>query len=172
MQKLYLLFIVTFLFVSCHDNESNDGDPGISKKQWIPPVVAKDTSSISAVALSADEMKDDSVFADGSIPTTWANAGVTDVMGLKLFLKQLQLWVMNNDKKRIATAIAYPLRDIKNEQEFVNAYDKFFTKEVKLSFATINFSQLFRNQHGVMTDGGKVWIQQFDSAFKIFAINP
>ncbi len=125
-----------------------------------------------SAALSENEMKDDSVFKDGSIPTSWANAGVTDVKGLKLFLKQLQVWVMNNDKRNIATAIAYPLKEIKNEQAFIAAYDKIFTKEVKLSFATINFNQLFRNQHGVMTDGGKVWIQQFDSAFKIFAINP
>lgn len=130
----------------------------------------KDTILLSA-AISDNEMKDDSVFADGSIPTSWENAGITDVKGLKLFLKELQQNIINMDKEKMAAAVKYPLKGIKTEQEMIAAYETIFTKEVKLSFATINFNQIFRNQNGVMLGNGKVWINQFGKDFKIYSIN-
>lgn len=172
MKKIYFLLVAAALFASCddagkqRDHANNDS---------LPPVThtATDTAAITnALSVSQQEMKDDSVFSDGSIPSSWANAGIRDVKGLKLFLKQAQQWVMNNDKAKLAAAIKYPLKNIKNEQELIAAYDAVFTKEVKLSFASINFNQVFRNQNGVMLEGGKVWINQFGNDFKIFAINP
>ena len=130
------------------------------------------TELMQVSALSAEELKDDSVFADGSIPTSWAIAGITDVKGLKLFIKQLQQWVITNDKEKLAAVIKYPLnKTIKTKDQLIANYDMVFTKEVKLSFATINFNQLFRNTKGVMTDGGKVWLIQQGKEFKIIALN-
>lgn len=123
--------------------------------------------------LSAEEMKDDSVFADGSKPTSWENAGITDVKGLKLFIKQLQQWTVTNDKEKLAAVVQYPInKTIKTKDELIADYDAIFTKQVQLSFATVNFSQLFRNDQGVMTKDGKVWIGQKGKNFKIIAINP
>jgi hypothetical protein len=172
-----ILVTVLFLYAlvaSCNDSGSSKQTTSMKEDTVLnrPVVAVNDTNVISnPLVLSESEMKDDSVFADGSIPTSWKNAGITDVKGLKLFLKQLQQWVMNNDKEKLASAIKYPLKNIKNEAELIAAYDKIFTKEVKLSFATINFNQVSRNQNGVMTEDGKAWISQFGNDFKIFAIN-
>ena len=131
----------------------------------------KDTVAVKA-ALSEEEMKDDSVFKDGSVPSSWKNAGISDVKGLKLFLKQVQQWVIANDRQKLAAAVKYPLKNISNEKDLIAAFDTVFTKEVRAAFTMINFNQVFRNQNGVMLDGGKVWISQFGNDFKIFAINP
>lgn len=177
MIKILLGSLLTATFaLAC--NESNSSNA-------VETATATDTAHIAETSAANDanmivainevaetEMKDDSVFADGSIPTSWDVAGITDVRGLKLFLKQSQQWVMSNDKAQLALAVKYPLNNIKNEEEMMAAYDQVFTKEVKLSFAMINFNQIFRNSKGVMTAGGKAWITQEGSSFKIFAINP
>lgn len=168
---IFTALMSSLVFTACDTKKSStDTLAADSAVITIPaPAVADTLTNI--LIISDNEMKDDSVFSDGSIPTAWANAGITDVRGLKLFLKQAQQWVMTNDKQKLAAAIKYPLKNIKNEQDLIAAYDNIFTKEVKLSFATINFNQIFRNQQGVMTAGGKVWINQFGKDFKIFAIN-
>lgn len=175
MKRIFVTVLCLYaVLASCNNNESSTtATSGKEDTVLNRPVVAvNDTNVINnPLVLSESEMKDDSVFSDGSIPTSWKNAGITDVKGLKLFLKQVQQWVMNNDKEKLAAVVKYPLKNIKNETELIAAYDKIFTKEVKLSFATINFNQVFRNQNGVMTEGGKAWINQFGKDFKIFAIN-
>ena len=172
MNKVILSALLgSIVFTAC-DNKQTTTDTlaADSASITIPaPAVADTLTNI--LTVSDSEMKDDSVFADGSEPTSWDNAGITDVRGLKLFLKQAQQWVMNNDKEKLAAAIRYPLKNIKTEQELIAAYESVFTREVKLSFATINFNQIFRNQKGVMLDGGKVWITQAGNEFFIFAVN-
>ncbi len=172
MHKIIVCFLMAVIVLSACDSRKDSRETVAADSATITvPTPAVVDSVINTITVSEAEMKDDSVFADGSIPSSWEKAGITDVRGLKLFLKQAQQWVMNNDKEKLAAAIKYPLKDIKNEQELVAAYDKVFTKDVKLSFATINFNQIFRNHDGVMTEGGKVWINQFGKDFKIFAIN-
>ena len=135
--------------------------------------IAPATEMMKVSELSAEELKDDSVFADGSKPTSWANAGITDEKGLKLFIKQVQQWIVTNDREKLASVIKYPVnKTIKSKDEFISNYDAVFTKQVQLSFATVNFNQLFRNAKGVMTNDGKVWIAQMGKDFKIIAINP
>jgi len=164
-----LLYLI--VLTACDNNHTGKDNLAADSATITVPVPAVTDSMVNSLTVSEAEMKDDSVFADGSVPASWANAGITDVKGLKLFLKRAQQWVMNNDKAKLAAAIRYPLKDITTEQELIAAYDKVFTKEVKLSFATINFNQVFRNQNGVMLGGGKVWITQSGNDFFIFAIN-
>jgi len=171
-QFLIIAGICIVVFTACSDNKRYTDTLAADSAVITVPTPAVSDTLTNILSVSDNEMKDDSVFADGSIPTSWANAGITDVRGLKLFLKKLQQWVMNNDKEKLAAAIRYPLKEIKTEEELIAAYDRVFTKEVKLSFATINFNQVFRNQKGVMTEGGKVWITQSGNEFFIFAINP
>lgn len=122
--------------------------------------------------LTLEELKDDTVFADGSKPTTWEAAGFTDVKGFKLFVKKLQLLVLDNDKEQLAKLIRYPLnKSIKSTADFIKNYDSIFTKDVKLSIAAINFSQIFRNSKGAMSEGGMVWFSQIENEFRIIAVN-
>jgi hypothetical protein len=122
--------------------------------------------------LTQEEMADDTLFIDGSRPTSWELAGIKDVKGFKLFIKQLQLLVLNNDKTELAKHIRYPLgKSIKTEADFIKNYDNIFTKDAKLSIAKINFSQIFRNAKGAMSEGGYVWFSQEGDGFKIIAVN-
>ena len=174
--KKYFLFIITVAFVclSCNQGlKQKTEDTATITDSSTSSKIAPATEIMKVSELSAEELKDDSVFADGSIPTSWGNAGITDEKGLKLFIKQIQQWIVTNDKEKLASVIKYPVnKTIKSKEEFISNYDAVFTKEVQLSFATINFSQLFRNDNGVMTNGGKVWIGQTGKSFKIIAINP
>ncbi|MEO6548545.1 MAG: hypothetical protein ABIN94_11120 [Ferruginibacter sp.] len=122
--------------------------------------------------LTQEEMTDDTVFLDGSKPTSWEVTGISDVKGFKLFLKRIQLLVLKDDKGQLAKYIRYPLRkSIKSEKDFIKNYPAIFTMDVKLSIAKINFSQIFRNFKGVMSEDGKVWFMQQGKDFKITAVN-
>lgn len=169
MKNLFITIGFALLVCSCTSNATKDLETGI----FTPPVIIPDESQhLSTVGVvSAAELRDDSVFADGSIPTSWENAGITDVKALKLFLKELQQLVMLNDKAGLSGHVQYPLKDIPGPEAFIAQYDEVFTRNVKLSLAGINFNQVFRNQDGVMTAGGKVWIRQIGEGFKIIAIN-
>ena len=165
-----LIFISAVLLVSCNQPSKET----VSEK--IAPidisVMSVDSELMKVSALSPAELKDDSVFTDGSIPVSWNIAGISNVKGLKLFIKQLQQWVITNDKEMLALAVQFPLNNtIKTKEGLIVNYDAVFTKEVKLSLATTNFSQLFRNAQGVMLDAGKIWLAQKGNNFKIIAIN-
>ncbi|MEO5942553.1 MAG: hypothetical protein ABIP30_12100 [Ferruginibacter sp.] len=170
MNKYFLAFFSILIFASCqnkntqqtvvNDTAQTTADNSLSNKEAVP-----------IPTISAQELQDDSVFTDGSVATSWENAGFTDIKGFKLFLKQMQLWVMDNNKQQLADAVQYPLKNIKTPEQMVTAYDSVFTKEVKLSFAMLHFNQIFRNQQGAMIGDGKVWFRQDGKQFKIVAIN-
>ena len=175
MNKFLLMILIANMLMSCNQGAKQtaaiNADSLSATVQ--KPSAKVDTAFMQVNPLSPAELKDDTVFTDGSIPTKWKLAGVKDVEGLKVFIKQLQQWTIMNDKEQLASAIRYPLNNtVKTKEDLVANYDVVFTKQVKLSFATVNFNQLFRNEHGVMTDGGKVWINQIGKTFKITAINP
>jgi hypothetical protein len=176
MKKIILPFVLLIILFACNE---------IAKPVEPSPVMPVDsfpkkTDSAKVFnidkglgsGLTQEEMLDDSLFSDGSKPTSWQIAGIADAKSFKLFLKQLQLLVLNNDKENLAKLIRYPFsKSIKTEQDFIKNYDGIFTKDAKLSIAKINFSQIYRNNKGVMTEGGKVWFAQVGNAFKIIAVN-
>jgi hypothetical protein len=175
MNKNVLFTVLLFMaaLFSCND-DSKDKNPAkiIDMDTLAVPPDTTRTELMKVSELSDDELKDDSIFNDGSIPATWEDAGISDVKGLKLFIKQLQQWIIMNDKENLAAAVKYPLnKTIKTKAALLANYDAVFTKEVKLSFATVNFNQIFRNAKGAMTDGGKVWFTQQGNEFKIIAVN-
>ncbi|MEO6730976.1 MAG: hypothetical protein ABIN01_07145 [Ferruginibacter sp.] len=173
--KKYILSIVilSFLF-ACNETSP----PVETQLPILPDSIKKDTVKTAGqdksmgTGLTLEEMTDDSVFIDGSVPTGWDVAGITDVKSFKLFLKRLQILVFNDDKEKLAQLIKYPLgKSIKTEKDFINNYNKLFSKDVKLSIAKINFSQVFRNSKGAMSEDGRVWFGQDGEKFKIIAIN-
>ena len=175
--KKYLLSISILLgLIACNDSTtpgvvpaSGILDSTLSKADTLKPI--KSDISIGS-GLTLEEMKDDSVFIDGSIPTSWEVAGITDVKNFKLFLKRVQLLVLNDEKEQLAKLIKYPLgRSIKSEQDFIKNYNRIFTKDAKLSIAKINFSQIFRNSKGAMSEEGRVWFREEANEFKIIAVN-
>jgi len=176
MKNYILSFIILSFVVACSDTipvtEEKSAIVSDSLAAKIDSPKANAADKLAGFGLTLEEMQDDTVFTDGSVPTSWEVAGITDIKGFKLFIKKLQLLVLDNDKTQLAKQIRYPLnKSIKAEQDFINNYDQVFTKDAKLSIAKINFSQIFRNSKGAMSDAGMVWFSQEGNGFKIIAVN-
>lgn len=170
--KTSVLIFCCAVFFSCTQNAGRQADETGDTTNIANEVIIEPMDTSAYMLLTPEEIADDSIFADGTVPTSWQNAGFDDPERFKYFLKELQRLVMNNDKRRIATVIRYPLNEqIKNEADFIDHYDEVFTRDVKMSFATVRFNQIFRNQNGAMTEGGKVWFAPQGKEFKIIAIN-
>ena len=170
MKKFLLFGLIFSVLVGCNQPAKKQIS-SLPSEKFDTSIVNK-SKDVLTFDLTADELKDDSVFVDGSEPGDWASAGFTDVKGFKVFLKQLQLLVMDNNKIGLSKLIKYPLHNtIKSEKDFIENYDTIFTKDVKLEIAKINFSQIFRNYKGAMTDAGRVWFAQDEAEFKIIAVN-
>ena len=99
-------------------------------------------------------------------------AGITRVHALKIFIKDLQYIVANNNREEISKLIRYPLNStIKTQSDFLANYNKIITPKIKDALAKANLRQLFRNYKGVMIGNGEIWIAQEGKDFKIIAIN-
>lgn len=176
MKNYILSFAILSSIIACNNSTATSEDilPPItdSSAAKMDSPVSSASDKLAGFGLTLEEMQDDSVFSDGSVPTSWEVAGIKDIKGFKLFIKKLQLLVLDNDKAELAKQIRYPLnKSIKTEADFVKNYDQVFTKDAKLSIAKINFSQIFRNSKGAMSDAGMVWFAQEGDGFKIIAIN-
>ncbi len=121
--------------------------------------------------LTAEERKDDSVFGDGSIPTSWSDAGIYDSNAFKLSFKKFQRFVKFNKRDEIANLIQFPIRRIKNKKNFFKKYDKIFTDEFKNRIADQKLNQLWRNFQGVMIAGGRLWFGQDQATHEIQIID-
>ena len=170
MKKYLLLQVIASMLMMCCNQPQNSAGEKIRPADTV--VLAVDSELMKVSTLSPAELKDDSVLDNGQVSASWKTAHVSDIKGLKLFIKQLQQAVISNDKETLASAVQYPLDDaIKTKESLIVNYDAVFTKAVKLSLATTNFSRLFRSDKGVMLDGGKIWIAQKGDNFKIISIN-
>lgn len=163
MRKSFFLYIIVILLAACKQNEK----PSTEKKDSGSAI----DSNIIGLPVSRPDLEDDSIFDDGSKPSSWDVAGITKVHALKIFLN-LQYLVANENKEEIAKLIRYPLNStIKTVSDFLANYNKIITPKIKEALAKANLRQLFRNYKGVMIGDGAIWIAQEDKDFKIIAIN-
>lgn len=176
MRKQFTVFAIVLCFIACNNSTS-------TQEGTVDSVVAVSADTIKEIeiiktpadptALTETEIKDDSVFSDGSIPASWANAGFTDAVAVKKFLKKIQYWVAKGEKDSVAATVAYPLRKpaVKNRESFLKNYDSLLNDKVKKALREQNLSQLFRNAQGVMVGSGEIWINETSKGLKIIAIN-
>ena len=91
-----LLFCAVVLIMACNDAADKPATDSTTDSSNTTPAntdVQKRADTVVTTdpyALTADELKDDSVFADGSQPTSWSVAGIDDPVAFKQFLKRLQ----------------------------------------------------------------------------------
>ncbi len=164
MKRSVFLYIIFILISSCNQNEKASAG-----KKDSGSVIDSNTLGLPVTQV---DLGDDSVFADGSKPTAWDIAGITRVHELKIFVKDLQYLVANDNKEQVSKLIRYPLNStIKTEADFLADYNNIITPKVKDALAKANLRQLFRNYKGVMIGNGEIWIVQEGKDFKIIAIN-
>jgi hypothetical protein len=164
MKKYCLLFTTVSVFLlSCtqNNNTSITAEGKAATKETTKVTVAPNAGLV-----------DDSVFADGSVPTDWETAGITNVFGLKMFISELQQMVTANKKVELSYRVKYPINDkVKSREDFIANYESVFTEKVKQALQHVNFRQIFRNSKGVMIGNGELWIAQFGEEYLIIAIN-
>ncbi len=124
-------------------------------------------------ALTPEEMKDDSVFSDGSRPTGWSVAGIDGPVSFKMFLKRLRYWVAQDMKDSVVAVIGFPLQNprVKTAQQFLPEYDTYINTKVKNALKAQSLSQLFRNVNGVMIGRGELWLGETEHGYRIIGIN-
>lgn len=164
MKNSFFLYITFVLIAACNQN----GKPSAEKKENGSAI----DSNLIGIPVTNPDLEDDSIFDDGSKPTAWDVAGITRVFALKIFIKDLQYMVANDNREEISKLIRYPLNStIKTKPDFLANYNKIITPKIKDALAKANLKQLFRNYKGVMIGSGEVWIAQEGKDFKIIAIN-
>jgi hypothetical protein len=162
----YGLIFPVLLMLAC-------GESAVNEKQAAGMQASTDTLVIDPYALSADDLKDDSVFSDGSRPVSWENAGVSDPIAMKKFIRKLQVWVRDNQVDSISGYLKYPMRNpgIKDKSDFKLNYRDYFTDGVITAVADQRLNQVFRTEQGAMIGQGQMWINQKDNNIQIIAIN-
>lgn len=101
----------------------------------------------------------------------------------KAFLADLQAATAREDKKAVATMVAYPFKTrvagkdmtFENATGLQKAYDDVFTPGVLAAIKSQTYENLFANDMGVMIGNGEVWYSGIsegdDAAIKIIGIN-
>ena len=174
-----ILFVICYASIAamaCNSQSSNSQavDTSVTKTDTLP---ASDTSAkttpVNPSELSSAEIPDDTVFTDGSKPSSWQNAGFTNPAGFKNFLQRLQSWVADNNKDSVASVVAYPLHNpkAKDKAAFIAKYDDYITDNVKKALKEQNLKQIFRNSQGAMIGDGKLWFSETKDGYRIIAIN-
>ena len=108
---------------------------------------------------------------DGTIPTGWGTASISDSEQFKIFLIHFKEMVANNEVDAIAKLIKYPLKDITDEQMFKNNYQRLIPEGIKQSVKEQRLDRIFRNSGGAMIGSGDIWFQQVNGKYMIKSIN-
>ncbi len=127
--KNLLPITLLFSFAACNQAaQTNASDTSIVEdvKELVPvappPPVDLTTAQIQA---------QDSIFDDGSIPTSWENAGFNDPADFKRFLARFKSWVQNDQPDSIAAVIRFPLRLYPSAADFKSQYHQVFDASLK-----------------------------------------
>ncbi len=116
----------------------------------------------------------------------WSDSTVDDAFGgetaakARAFLTALRAEVRMDDRKKIASVVAYPLwvfigeekRIVRNRSEFLARYEDVIAPHVKDAILKQSVPCLFGNYQGAMIGQGEVWFQeQRNGAFRIISVN-
>lgn len=122
--------------------------------------------------ITAQMQAQDSIFDDGSIPTSWDNAGFNDPADFKRFLTRFKSWVRNDQPDSVAAFIRFPLRLYPSPADFKSQYHQIFDKALKTAVDTLRLDRIFRNSQGAMVANGRIWFAPLPEGYRIIAINP
>ncbi|RYY20764.1 MAG: hypothetical protein EOO04_19435 [Chitinophagaceae bacterium] len=166
---LICYIIISSLFAGCQNNEPT---PQHDNTKRTHDTITNRTPRDPRILTEA-ELTDDSVFNDGSIPSSWQTAGITDSVRVKQFIRQLQIWVAGNHSDSISPHLLYPMKNpgIQNAADFKKNYQTYFNEAVKTAVMSQKLNQVFRNQYGVMLGEGRLWLTEKDNNILIAAIN-
>lgn len=168
--KNLLPITLVIIFAACNQApKSPDADTSIvdDVKNLVP--VAPPPS---IDPLTAQIQAQDSVFDDGSVPTSWVNAGFNDSADFKRFLARFKSWVQNDQPDSISAFIRFPLRLYPSATDFKSQYTQIFDPSLKRAVDSLRLDRIFRNSQGAMIANGRIWFAPLPEGYRIIAINP
>ncbi|WP_346315916.1 hypothetical protein [Chitinophaga sp. YIM B06452] len=169
MKFLYIILLLPLLFACNTTSQKTTADSNIvdGVKDLVP--VAPPPTVDQQVA--AQTQAQDTLFEDGTVPTSWSTAGFDDPAGFKQFLLRFKDWVKNDRKDSIAAHIQFPLREYKTEKSFLDGYNKIFDASLKATVDSQRLDRIFRNAQGAMIGSGEIWFASLPDGYRIIAIN-
>jgi hypothetical protein len=178
MMKQVLALMLSVMFVGSCDEPATQTTAQPTTDSVRPQLPVEPTRADrdlvqSNIRVNDTEMADDSVFADGSKPTSWSNAGFDDPVAFKKFLKTFRFWVNQGLKDSVAAHASFPMRNpkVKSSADFVRSYDTYITPTVRKALQDQSMNQIFRNAHGAMIGKGELWFRPEGKSFVLYAIN-
>ncbi|TDW97414.1 hypothetical protein [Dinghuibacter silviterrae] len=122
-------------------------------------------------SLEAQIHAPDTVFEDGSRPTSWAAAGFNNPERFKRFLMLFKDWVKKDQVDSITDHVRFPLRAAGSPAWFKERYTHLFTPALKTAIFRQRLDRVFRNGQGAMIGRGEVWFQEIRGRYYVTAIN-
>lgn len=113
----------------------------------------------------------DTLFADGSRPSTWDIAGFNDPVAFKKFLAQFKDWVAHDQADSVIAHVKFPLAHYKTAAELKAKYSEVFDSTMKAVVIQQPLNEIFRNYQGAMLGNGQLWWNELDGQYRIIAIN-
>ncbi|SJZ48163.1 hypothetical protein [Sediminibacterium ginsengisoli] len=144
-----------------------------SQSRRTETVVISDTVAevISEPEHTDDLSAPDTLFADGTRPSSWSSAGFTDPSAFKNFLSNWKVWVQAGMKDSIVAYTKFPLPAYKDKAGFLKAWPVIFSAEMKRKIAAQPLNEIFRNYQGAMIVNGAFWFSQFPEGYRLIAVN-
>ena len=117
------------------------------------------------------EINADDIEWNGTVPTSWQTATISDPASFKLFLLKFKDMVQRNDLDGIASLIRFPIRNLSNKGEFQTQFYNIFNDEMRTAVSTQRLDQIFRNSQGASIGNGHVWFQQVGGKYRITGLS-
>ena len=117
------------------------------------------------------EIYSDDLEWEGTVPTTWSTATISNAENFKIFLLNFKEMVRNDEVNKIADLIRFPVKNLENRQEFKDSYTRVFSESMKAAVRDQRLDRIFRNSGGASIGDGEIWFHQIGEAYKIVAIN-
>ena len=117
------------------------------------------------------QLQSDDLEWDGTVPTGWSTASITNPKDFKLFLIRFKGMVANNDIDALANLVQYPLKEIKNKADFKASFSRLFSDSLKDAVDDQRLDRIYRNNKGAMIGNEHLWFKQFGNSYKIVSID-
>jgi len=167
------MMLLAGLMTGCHSATRQTDNPGYDSTNVTirgkDSVLTRGTDTPNS--LEAQVNAPDSIFEDGSRPTTWKNAGFDNPARFKRFLFQYKGWVKRDLIDSISAHIRYPVRGAGSAAWFKEQYPHIFTHRLKAVILHQRLDRIFRNGQGAMLGNGDIWFIEDKGRYWVTAIN-
>lgn len=167
------IWVALIATLGCHSASTQQASSPYDSSNVAP--AGKDSMSNRPPAdvdsLEAQVMLPDSLFEDGSRPTTWKAAGFNHPDQFKRWLIKYKDWVKNDQVDSLAAHTHFPIHGAGNANWFKEQYIHIYTAHLKQVVNKQRLDRIFRNGQGAMFGNGEVWFIEKGGKFWVNQVN-